>query len=88
MIVVIGVILIAMIVVILIAMIVVIGVILIAMIVVILIAMIVVIGVIGVIVVIFIACHHECCDEAGHRYNSCVGLIYRVQGGQQPLFEE
>ena len=59
----------------------------------ILIAVIVVIGmiliaVIVVIGMILIACHHVCFNEAGHRYDSCLGLVYRVQGGQQSLFEE
>ncbi|MEC7175950.1 MAG: hypothetical protein VXW34_10150, partial [Actinomycetota bacterium] len=79
--------------VILIAVIVVIGVILIAVIVVIgviLVAVIVVIGVIlvAVIGVILIACHYVCFDEAGHRYDSCIGLVCRIQGGQQSLFKE
>ena len=66
-------------------MIIVVGVILIAVIIVvgmILIAVIIVVG------VILIACHYVCFDEAGHRYNSCIGLVCRIQGGQQPLFKE
>ena len=43
---------------------------------------------ITVIIVIIIACHHVCFDEVGHRYDSCIGLVCRIQGGQQSLFKE
>ena len=72
---------------ILITVIIVISMILITVISMILITVIIVISMI-LITVIIVACHHVCFDEVGHRYDSCIGLVCRIQGGQQSLFKE